>query len=136
MGEDLKIRVARKGQIPVASILTISNKKTMVYKYGCSDERYSNLGGTAMLFWNAIREAKAEGIEELDLGRSSPDNFGLITYKEHWGAKRSIVNYWRYPSQAPSKISESALRSLSHIISLAPDQCLVMLGRLLYRHIG
>jgi lipid II:glycine glycyltransferase (peptidoglycan interpeptide bridge formation enzyme) len=136
MGDNLTIRVARKGQTPVASILTISNNKTVVYKYGCSDSCYSNLGGTAMLFWNAIREAKAEGMEELDMGRTSPDNSGLITYKEHWGAKRSIVNYWRYPPPTYRSVSGSTLKYLNRIVSITPDPVLVLLGRVLYRHIG
>lgn len=136
MGEALKIRVARKGQIPVASILTISNNKTLVYKYGCSDSRYGNLGGTTMLFWNAIREAKAAGVDQLDMGRSAPDNVGLVTYKEHWGAKRSIIHYWRYPAQAPRSISYRALDYLRPVISAAPDPFLVTFGTLLYRHIG
>jgi hypothetical protein len=36
-GKDLKIRMASKDGVAVASILTLSHKKSMVYKYGCSD---------------------------------------------------------------------------------------------------
>lgn len=136
MGQSMRIHVALKGETPVASILTISDKKTLVYKYGCSDARFSNLGGTAMLFWNAIQEAKANGLEELDMGRSHPDNLGLVTYKEHWGAKRSTVHYWRYPAQAATSRPESAIKYAKHLISVAPDASLVMLGNLFYRHIG
>ena len=136
MGKDLKIRVALKGETPVASILTISDKKTMVYKYGCSDVRFNNLGGTALLFWKAIQEAKANGIEELDMGRSDTDNQGLVTFKEHWGAKRSTVTYWRYPARAASSRPESLVKYAKQLISVAPDASLVMLGNLFYRHIG
>jgi CelD/BcsL family acetyltransferase involved in cellulose biosynthesis len=136
MGQDLKIRVALKGDTPVASILTISDKKTLVYKYGCSDARFNNLGGTVLLFWQAIQEAKANGIEELDMGRSDTHNQGLATFKEHWGAKRSIVNYWRYPAQTAASRPESLVKYAKQLISIAPDASLVMLGNLLYRHIG
>ena len=136
MGNDIKIRVALKGDVPVAGILTISDKKTLVYKYGCSDSRFNNLGGTALLFWNAIQEAKANGIEELDMGRSDTDNQGLVTFKEHWGAQRSIVNYWRYPIRAAASRPEHLIKHAKRIISIAPDASLVMLGNLLYRHIG
>ena len=136
MGQNLKIRVALKGEIPVASILTICDKKTMVYKYGCSDARFNNLGGTALLFWNAIREARANGIEELDMGRSDTDNSGLVVFKEHWGAERSVLNYWRYPAQAAASKPESAIKYTKQLISIAPDVSLAMLGDLLYRHIG
>jgi CelD/BcsL family acetyltransferase involved in cellulose biosynthesis len=136
LGKKLKISVAFKGEIPVASILTLSDKRTLVYKYGCSDGRFNNLGGTALLFWNAIQDAKAKGIEELDMGRSDTDAQGLITFKEHWGATRSAVNYWRYPVQAAASRPECLIRYAKQIISIAPDVSLVMLGQLLYRHIG
>lgn len=136
MGREIKIRVALKGEIPVASILTISDKKTVVYKYGCSDARFNNLGGTALLFWNTIQQAKAVGIEELDMGRSDTDNPGLVTFKEHWGAKRSIVNYWRYPRRAAESRPEGRIRYAKRLVSIAPDAWLVKLGDLLYRHIG
>jgi CelD/BcsL family acetyltransferase involved in cellulose biosynthesis len=136
MGKDLKIRVAFRGETPVASIITLTHKKTMVYKYGCSDHQFNNLGGTALLFWKAIQDAKASGIEELDMGRSATDNAGLIRFKEHWGAARSVVNYWRYPAQAASSHPEGLARYIKPLVSIAPDSSLVMLGNLLYRHIA
>ncbi len=69
-GTDLKIRVVSKGDVAVASILTLSHKKSIVYKYGCSDPAYNNMGGTVLLLWKTIEEAKAAGMQQLDLGRS------------------------------------------------------------------
>lgn len=136
MGKDAQIRLVLKGDLPVASILTLTNKRSLVYKYGCSDSRFSHLGGTAMLFWNAIQEAKANGLEEFDLGRSDIANTGLISFKEHWGAERSTVNYWRYPLKSGSSKPERLIRYTKMIISVVPDQALVMLGNLFYRHLG
>jgi CelD/BcsL family acetyltransferase involved in cellulose biosynthesis len=90
----------------------------------------------AMLFWNAIQEAKAAGIEELDFGRSEVENCGLVTYKDHWGTRRSTMNYWRHPAQAAGSMRGSALNNVKGLISIAPDASLVMLGRFLYRHVG
>jgi CelD/BcsL family acetyltransferase involved in cellulose biosynthesis len=136
MGPSLKIRVALKGETPVASILTLSARKSMIYKYGCSDTRFNNLGGTALLFWRTICEAKASGCESFDLGRSDIDNSGLVTFKEHWGAQRTTVNYWRYPAPVAGSKPEEAIRRVKRIVSVAPRKLLVMLGNLLYRHIG
>jgi CelD/BcsL family acetyltransferase involved in cellulose biosynthesis len=136
LGPNVKIRVAFKGRMPVASILTISDNRTMVYKYGCSDARFSNLGGTAMLFWKTIQEAKANGFEELDMGRSDIDNPGLIIFKERWGARRTTVNYWCYPKRGSMSSPASNPNRLRQLISLLPDRCLVALGSVLYRHIG
>ena len=53
-GDALQIRVARKDQHPVAAILTLRHKDTLMYKYGCSDAAFNNLGGTHLLFWRSI----------------------------------------------------------------------------------
>ena len=96
-GADLKIRVASKDGLAVASILTLSHKKTMVYKYGCSDVAFNKFGGTSLLFWKTIQEAKDCGFEELEMGRSDVDNLGLMAFKERWGASGRPISYWTYP---------------------------------------
>jgi CelD/BcsL family acetyltransferase involved in cellulose biosynthesis len=108
----------------------------MVYKYGCSDAKVNNLGGTALLFWKMIQEAKAIGLEAVDFGRSDIDNPGLATFKEHWGAKRTTVNYWRYPASAARSRPDGRIQSVKRLFSIAPNWSLVLLGNLLYRHIG
>ena len=134
-GEDLEIRVASKDGVPVASILTLAHKKTMVYKYGCSNVALNNLGGTALLFWNAIQEAKDAGFVEFEMGRSDMDNLGLIAFKERWGASRQSLSYWRYPNvDSPETTLWSNLAR--PLVSLAPDLVLETAGALLYKHIG
>ena len=46
-------------------------------------------GGTFLLFWNAIQEAKQNKLRIFDLGRSDCHNNGLITFKNLTG--RDIV---------------------------------------------
>ena len=75
----------------MASILTISHKKTMVYKYGCSDAQFNRFGGMALLFWNTIQDAKDKGFDEFEMGRSDGSKPGLISFKEHWGRSRDTV---------------------------------------------
>lgn len=135
-GRDLKIRVASKNGVAVASILTLSHKKTMVYKYGCSNAAFNNLGGTALLFWNAIQEAKDDGLQEFDMGRSDVDNLGLIAFKEHWGASRTLINYWTYPQAGIGLPSVWKDKFARRVVSVVPDLALKTVGRLLYRHIG
>jgi len=137
LGANLKIRVAFKDGMPIASILTLSHKKTVTYKYGSSDERMHPLGGVALVFWNTIQQAKAAGCETLDLGRSDIDNHGLAAFKEHWGGIRSDLRYWRYPNRPPSHHHSSMKQSIiGRIVRMAPDRVLIAAGSLLYRHIG
>ena len=56
----MTIHVASKDGLPIAGILTLSFKKTLVYKYGGSDAAHHSLGGMPFLFWRAIQEAQAK----------------------------------------------------------------------------
>jgi hypothetical protein len=137
MGKDVCIRIASKGGQPVAGILTISHGKKMVYKYGGSDTHFNSLGGTPMLFWQAIKEAKEAGAEELDLGRSDIDNPGLIAFKGRWSAECSTLTTWRAPMVASSPRLESLkVRCAKEVFARLPDSLLTMAGRIFYRHVG
>jgi lipid II:glycine glycyltransferase (peptidoglycan interpeptide bridge formation enzyme) len=137
MGDKLKIRLASKDGQPVASILTLRYKTVLVYKYGCSDRKFFNLGGTQFLLWKTIQEAKNNRLLELDMGRSAWNNPGLITFKDRWGAARSVLGYLRYP-QLPSRggIAILGMRIAKPIISMAPGGVLSTAGSVLYRHFG
>ena len=140
-GDALQIRVAFKATQPVASILTLRHKDTLVYKYGCSDTRFNNLGGTHLLFWRAIEEGKRDGMRVFDLGRSDSDDIGLITFKDRWGSVRSYLTYSRLSLSPPSDIlersgSKYAARIGRAVIPYLPDIILRMAGSALYRHIA
>jgi hypothetical protein len=141
-GDALKIRIATKDDRPVAAILTLRHKQTVVYKYGCSDARYNNLGGTHLLFWKTIEEAKREGALTLDLGRSEFVNDGLITFKDRWGSTRSTLEYIRLTTGRVSRARFSPpggdwKENVSkRLLSIMPDTVLCTVGDLLYKHIG
>jgi len=84
----LQIRVAFHGKWPVAAILTLRHKDTLIYKYGASDTRFNHLGGTQLLFWNAIQEAKREGLLTFDLGRTDRDNVFRLSWK--WRERSAV----------------------------------------------
>ena len=141
-GEELTIHLASITGRPIAAILTLRYKDTLVYKYGCSDARFSNLGGNQLLFWRAIQAAKHEGLRTLDLGRSDPENVGLITFKDRWGSKRFPLTYYRlYPAgrRAPNNVLAVARKQTSvatWVLSHLPDRILTAAGNLLYKHTG
>jgi hypothetical protein len=136
-GDDLVIWIASKDAQPVAGILTLACKDTVVYKYGCSDSRFHRLGGMPSLIWHAIQFAKQRNVKVFEFGRSDLDNQGLINFKDHWGATRSELTYYRYmkPQEGNDRPHVGA-RLARRTLSSLPDSCLVAAGRLLYRHIG
>jgi CelD/BcsL family acetyltransferase involved in cellulose biosynthesis len=137
LGDALKIRVAFKEGRPVAGILTLRCKDTLMYKYGCSDAQFNRLGGMHFLFWRAIQDAKTCGIRILDLGRSEGNNSGLIIFKDRWGAKRSTLTYERYATgSSQPRGGDWKLTIAKRVFKYAPDSFLSAIGSLLYKHIG
>jgi CelD/BcsL family acetyltransferase involved in cellulose biosynthesis len=137
LSDRVLIRVASKDGQPVASIITVQYKDVLVYKYGCSDSRFNNLGGNSLLFWKAIQDAKQNGVLKFDLGRSERDNSGLVSFKENWGALSVPLDYYRLPARQPLLLNSPwRIRFAKGVFSMMPDALLAATGRLLYRHIG
>lgn len=137
-GGAMKIRVARRDGRAVAAIVTLRHRDVMVYKYAASDARFHSLGGTQLLLWKTIQDARSTGCALLDFGRSDTDNQGLVVFKDRWGATRSTITYWRY---APAAVSHSSWRGYAmagarQLLGHAPRLCRVAAGRFLYRHAG
>lgn len=137
MGKNVCIRMAFKGDQPVAGILTLNHGKTVYYKYGGSDARFHHLGATPMLLWQAIQAAKLAGMEALDFGRSDVEDQGLIMFKERWGAQSVRLTLWRSPVDKLSlSFERMKMRLAKAVCSCVPYKMLVLAGRLMYRHIG
>lgn len=137
MGDRVEIRVARKNGTPIASMLTLRHRSTVVYKYGCSDEKFHKLGGMPFLFWRLIEESKASGSQELDFGRSDLDNEGLTVFKDRFGTTRKMLTYYRYQKTEREEAAISwNLRTLRQFCCFLPDTAFSAAGRLLYRHVG
>jgi CelD/BcsL family acetyltransferase involved in cellulose biosynthesis len=141
-GDALKIRVASHQGRPIAAMLTIRYKETLVYKYGCSDSRFNNLGSMHFLFWRAIQDAKASRLRLFDFGRTDADQQGLITFKNRWGATQSVVTYSRYSvsEQCAHVFDLTAARwksrAAKYMLAHLPLGVLSTVGRLLYGHVG
>jgi hypothetical protein len=133
----MAVRLASKDGRPVAGIVTLRYKRTLTYKYAASDEQFHSTGAMAHLLWGAIQEAKELGLEELDLGRSDLDNAGLVAFKDHWGATRSTLQYWRStPRGLPDRQRHWSPRLAHLVLAHLPNRLFTLTGNLLYRHMG
>lgn len=138
MGDSVQIRIALKDQVPIAAILTLQHRNSMIYKYGCSDERYHATGSMPFLFWRLIEESKTHSIPLLDFGRSDLGNAGLNRFKDQWGTRRTELKYYRLPARAMSKAAAPSIvkRAAERLFTVLPDSLLEMAGNIFYRHIG
>jgi hypothetical protein len=135
-GNQLKVWVASKQETPVASILTIRFKSSLVYKYGGTDERFFPLGGMQLLLWQAITDGKKSGLKEFDLGRSDLDDQGLKLFKDRLGAASRYLTYFRYPAESSAIVLTNEKSRYRRLASYLPGGLMTFGGRLLYRHFG
>jgi CelD/BcsL family acetyltransferase involved in cellulose biosynthesis len=137
MGDKVQISLARKNGTAVAAMLTLRHRSSVIYKYGCSDKKFHNLGGMPFLFWKLIEESKASRAEQIDFGRTDLNNEGLITFKNRFGTTRSVLTYYRHPNP---ESGESAANWYSPLVrqlcSNLPDAVCSAAGRVLYKHVG
>jgi len=139
MGDAMRIGVAFKNNQPVASMLTLRYKTTVVYKYGCSDSAFHRFGAMPFLFWQTIQRIKAEHAIQLDLGRSDSDATGLMAFKNHLGAVATPLTYYRYPASSTTPTVLTRLMQnpkVSAVSAHLPRVLLRAAGSFLYRHIG
>ena len=137
MGDAVQIRVARKHGVAIAAMLTLGHRSSVVYKYGCSDEKFHNLGAMPFLFWRLIEESKASGAEVIDLGRSDLDNDGLALFKDRFGARTRCLTYYRYPhAQEKGAGINWDSRLVRRFFCVLPNPVFSTAGRVLYRHMG
>lgn len=139
LGDQLEIRVASTNGRPAAAMLTLRHKNTLVYKYGGSDARFHHLGAMHLLFWRCIQEAKREGLQVLDLGRSNVGDAGLVMFKDRWGSAVSTMTYSRHgiPGRFEYRPDETWKEQIAkYVVSCLPEYLFKRVGQLLYRHVG
>jgi CelD/BcsL family acetyltransferase involved in cellulose biosynthesis len=137
LSPNAEIRVARKAGIPVAAILTLRFRDTVVYKYGCSNHRFHHLAGMPFLFWQLIEESKSEGATQIDFGRTEPDNEGLLEFKDRLGTARTKISYLRhYQCVKARTVQLSPPTAVGKLFAILPGALSSAMGRLVYRHLG
>jgi CelD/BcsL family acetyltransferase involved in cellulose biosynthesis len=136
-GASLTIHIASKDGRPIAAILTLRFKDTLVYKYGCSDAGFHSLGAMPMLFWKVIQEGKQHGAKVFDLGRSDISNPGLIAFKQHLGASCCELRYFRLGHHRTTASAISMYSWVSrNVFTRIPSRLAQLAGSALYRHMG
>jgi len=124
----------------VAGSLFLKLGKGIHYKYNASDpDILGKITPNHSLTWQAIVKGCSEGCESIDFGRTSPDNEGLMRYKEMWGARCLDAPYYYYPAiRGAVSTEESGLRYKlgTGLWKKLPDFVVEKLGPRLYKHMG
>jgi len=109
-----------------------------IYKYGASDITRQNLRPNNLVMWEAIKWYRDRGFKILSLGRTEPEDQGLLQYKRIWGATETPIYYYRYDLNKKAFLKKRTRSNSFHkrLFGRTPSSILRLLGRLLYRHVG
>jgi hypothetical protein len=128
--------LARHNGLPVAGAVYFHFGKTVIYKYGASDEKFNLLRGNNLVMWEAIRRHAGEGFATLDFGRTALDNEGLRRFKLSWGTAERTIGYVR--QELPSRRFRAARAPSAgwstRIFRAVPGPILRLIGAVLYKH--
>jgi hypothetical protein len=130
--------LARLGGKPVAGAVYFQFGKTVIYKFGASDEAFQQLRANNLVMWEAIRHYAREGFEILDFGRTSLTNEGLKRFKLSWGSVEHRIDYVRRDCRTERYVvvPEGASDFQMRLLGILPDRIFNLVGSVLYRHMA
>ena len=123
----------------IAALLLLKFKDRVSAEFLASEDAFFNLSPNHLLFWEAIRSAKAEGYSVFDFGRTSPSNETLMTFKSRWGTQVVDLGQSCYPPQtAESTPPEywASYKLVQFLCRYSPKSALPLIGRICYGHLG
>lgn len=131
------IALVRNGKRAVAAAIFFVWGTKAIYKFGASDESAQNLRGNNLAMWETIRFLVGEGVRDLDLGRTAPENEGLRRFKLGWGTKERTIHYRQFKANSGkwTPIGSRNAGIASHLFGRMPLALNQLAGRLLYPHL-
>ncbi len=130
------VSIARLDGRAVAGAVFLRAGAVLTYKYGASDQEFQHARPNNLVFADAIAWGCAEGLRELDLGRTDLGHEGLSAFKRSWGATEEPLHHTVAGQPAGRAGRSRAERLLAPVIRRGPAVCGRVIGEVLYRHAG
>jgi hypothetical protein len=136
-GLGLVVSASYGGKVIAASVFFHFGTEAL-FKYGASEMEHQGLRPNNLILWEALRWYNAGGFKSLNLGRTEPENPGLLRYKRAWGGTESPLSYFRYDIGAGTyQIKRRRARDrYLPLFARTPPVVLRLLGRLFYKYFG
>jgi len=131
------LRLARLEGVPVAGIVLWQGARQWIYAFGASRPDALEARPNHLLIWRAIVDAIHAGVG-FDLGRASPQQEGLVEFKQRWGAQAVPLayDYWPEPRGLNTLPRDrGALALLGRVWSHLPEP-VARAGSVLYRYLA
>jgi hypothetical protein len=132
--------LAQKNTQTVGALCSFLFKDTVYLAYIGMLEEFQPEGVGQALWWDALQKASRDGFRYVDLGKTSPHDEGLITYKTRWNAVEQAVPSFYYPCPTRSAMYYDD-SSKSHQLArkawkTMPPGLARLVARAAYRHMG
>lgn len=131
------LRLAWLDGVPVAGIVLWQGARQWIYAFGASRPDALEARPNHLLIWQAIVDALNAGVG-FDLGRASPQQAGLVEFKQRWGALAVPLayDYWPEPRGLNTMSRDSgALAAFGRVWSHLPAP-VARAGSVLYRYMA
>ena len=124
--------------VPVAGAVFLHFRRSAIFKYGASDERFQELRPNNLVFWRAIEWHSAAGFTEMDLGRTDRGQEGLRRFKLGWGAVERPIEYVRCDCRNGNFLTQSDRVHGWHnlLFRVMPGPLSRLVGAAAYRHVA
>lgn len=92
-GRRCLVQVAFRGREPVAGVLSLRFRDTMLPYFAGIDARYSGTNASNFLYFKLMERAVELGATTFDFGRTRKDNIGGCQFKKHQGFVPEDLSY-------------------------------------------
>ena len=129
--------LARVGELAVAGAVFFQFARKAVYKFAASDAKFQNLRANNLVIWEAMRHLAENGAEELDLGRTALNHFGLRRFKLSCGSAEKTIEYFKYDTALRPRTTRPEMISECHraVFGRLPLAINCLAGSLIYPHL-
>jgi len=137
--EHLELYLAYYGEKPVGGLINLTFGSTTSTAYIGSDIAYRKHRVHQLLFWKSMENGCKQGFRNFDFLRTPKNSQSQRYFKQRWNAYEVDLNYLYYPrirGTAATIEETTKYRLMTTVLKRSPRWLGVMLGRLLYRHLG
>jgi CelD/BcsL family acetyltransferase involved in cellulose biosynthesis len=125
--------LAYHDSIPIGGAVFLRGNGALTYKYGASLKSHWPLRANALIFWTAIENACAEGLEIFDFGRTEHRHESLRTFKRNWGTEETPLTHTILGRRIPAR-SETPRLAAERVIRRSPTWVCRAIGESLYKY--
>lgn len=132
--------LAELDRVPIAGNVSFVGKNTWHFEFLGLEYDFISHSPGHLLVWEALQMAHGAGMKLFDFGLTPVENEGLSSFKRHWHARETKLNYYYFPELKGYKefaLAATSARPAKHTFYRRAIQLTkITLAQLLYQQFG